>query len=91
VDEFPKKQEEEAPKVKKSFKEFLVLVDDFRVVVVQQGEATTQNHEITKLMNRIMEGLSAIGIAPSGDFANATIKARLPNSFARKETKTKWV
>jgi hypothetical protein len=42
-------------------------------------------------MNRIVEGLGAIGITPSGGFANATIKARLPNSFARKETKTKRV
>ncbi len=46
VDEFPEKQEEEAPKVEKLFKEFLALVDDFvddfRVFVVQQGEATTK-------------------------------------------------
>jgi hypothetical protein len=77
--------------VEKSFKEFLALVDDFGVFVVQQGEATTQNHEIAKLMNYIMEGLSAIGIARSGGCVNATIKVRLPNSFAGKETKTKWL
>jgi len=91
VDEYLEKQEEEAPKVEKSFKEFLALVDDFRVFVVQQGEATTQNHEIAKLTNYIMEGLSAIGIARSGGCVNATIKVRLPNSFAGKETKTKWL
>jgi hypothetical protein len=35
VDEFLEKQKEEAPKVDKSFKEFLALVDTFRVFVVQ--------------------------------------------------------
>jgi hypothetical protein len=42
-------------------------------------------------MNCIVEGLDAISIAPSGGFANATFKARLPNSFVGKETKTKQV
>jgi hypothetical protein len=42
-------------------------------------------------MNHTVIGLGAIGIAPSGGFANSTIKVRLPNSFARKETKTKRV
>jgi hypothetical protein len=45
-----------------------------------------------KLMNCIAEGLGAIGITPNGDSTKVTIiKARLPNSFARKETKTKRV
>jgi hypothetical protein len=55
--------------------------------MIQQGEATTQNQEITKLMNFIAEGLGAIDNAPSGHFAKATIKVRLLNSFVRKETK----
>jgi hypothetical protein len=42
-------------------------------------------------MNRIVEGLGAISNAPSGGFAKATIKVRLPNSFIGKETKTKWI
>jgi hypothetical protein len=42
-------------------------------------------------MNDIVEGLGAINSAPSGGFAKATIKVRLLNSFARKETKTKRV
>jgi hypothetical protein len=77
--------------VEKSSKEFLALVDTFYVLVVQQGEATTQNQETTKLMNHITERLGAISIAPSGESAKATIKVRLPNSFAGKETKTKRV
>jgi hypothetical protein len=43
VDQYLKKQEEEAPKMEKSSKEFLACVDAFRVFVVQQGEITTQN------------------------------------------------
>jgi len=35
--------------------------------------------------------LGAIGNVPSGGFAKVTIKARLPNSFAGKKTKTKQV
>jgi hypothetical protein len=89
VEKFPEKWEEEAPKVENSSKEFLVFVDAFRVFVDQQGETTTQNQETTKLMGYITEGLGAIGSAPSGGSTKATIKARLPNSFARKETKTK--
>jgi len=42
-------------------------------------------------MNRIVENLGAIGSAPSGGFTKVTIKARLPDFFAGKETKTKWV
>ncbi len=42
-------------------------------------------------MNCIVEGLSAINSAPSKGFAKATIKARLPTFFVRKETKTKWM
>jgi len=52
-----------------------------------------------KLMNRIVEGLGVIGVTLSGDSAKvasngdstkvAVIKARLPNSFVGKETKTK--
>jgi hypothetical protein len=50
--------------VEKLFKEFLALVDDFRVFVVQQGEATAQNQKIAKLMNFIAKGLGAIHSAP---------------------------
>jgi hypothetical protein len=39
VDESPKKQEEEAPRVGRSSKEF--LVDTFHVFMVQQREAIT--------------------------------------------------
>ncbi len=42
-------------------------------------------------MNCIVENLGAIGNAPSGGFAKATIKARLPDFFTGKETKTKRV
>jgi hypothetical protein len=42
-------------------------------------------------MSCIAKGLGAINNAPSGHFSKATIKARLPNSFARKETKTKQI
>jgi hypothetical protein len=42
-------------------------------------------------MNRIMKGLGAIDSAPSGGFAKATIKVKLPDSFTRRETKTKRV
>jgi hypothetical protein len=44
---------------------------------------------MTKLMGRIAKGLDAIGGAPSGGSAKVTIKARLLDSFIRKETKTK--
>ncbi len=77
--------------MEKSSKEFLALMDAFCMFVVQQGEATTQNQETTKLMNYIVEGLNAISNGPSRGFAKATIKARLPNSFVGKETKTKRV
>ncbi len=50
-----------------------------------------QNHKTTKFMGRITERLGAIGGAPSGGFAKVTIKARLLDSFGRKETKTKRV
>jgi hypothetical protein len=43
MDKSFEKWEEEVPKVEKSSKEFLALVDVFHVFVVQQGEATTQN------------------------------------------------
>ncbi len=43
MDKYLDKWEEEVPKVEKSSKEFLALVDAFHVFVVQQGEATTQN------------------------------------------------
>ncbi len=42
-------------------------------------------------MNHIVEGLGAIGNAPSEGIVKGTIKARLLDSFAGKETKTKWV
>jgi len=91
VDEFPEKQEEKASRVEKLSKEFLVLMDAFCVFVVQQRKATTQNQKSTKLMNHIVEGLGAIGSTPSENFAKATIKVRLLDSFAGKEIKTKWV
>jgi len=74
VEESLEKQEEEAPKVEESSKEFLAFVDVFCVFVIQQGEAMAQNQEITKLMNHIAEGLGAIDNTPSGGFAKATIK-----------------
>ncbi len=77
--------------MEKSSKEFLAFVDTFHVFVVQWKETTLQNQETTKLMNHIEEGLGAIGSAPSGGSAKATIKVRLLDSFARKETKTKQV
>jgi len=40
-------------------------------------------------MHCIAKGLGAISNAPSGGSSKATIKARLPKSFAKKETKTK--
>jgi hypothetical protein len=83
VDKSLKKQHE-APKVEKSSKEFLVLVDAFHVFVVQQKETTIQNQEITKLMSRIAKGLGTIGSALSGGSTKVTIKARLLDSFARK-------
>jgi hypothetical protein len=35
--------------------------------------------------------LGVIGIVPSGGFTKVAIKAKLPTSFVRKETKTKKV
>ncbi len=64
-------------------------MDVLCVFVVQQGEAMAQNQKIAKLMNHIVEGLGAIDRTPSGGLAKATIKARLLDSFAGKETKTK--
>ncbi len=46
--------------MRSSSKEFFTLMDAFRVFVVQQGEATTQNQKITKLMNHIAKKLGAI-------------------------------
>jgi len=91
MDEFLEKREEEASRVEKLSKKFLVLMDAFYVFVVQQRKATTQNQKSTKLMNCIVKGLGAIGSTPSEGFAKATIKVRLLDSFAGKETKTKWV
>ncbi len=78
VDESLEKQEEEVPRVEKSSKEFLVLMDVFCVFVVQQGEAPTQNQKTTKLRNHIAEGLGAIGNTQNEGSAKATIKVRLP-------------
>jgi len=89
VDKSLKKQEHEAPKVEKSSKDYLALVDTFRVFKVQLGEAIAQNSKTTKLMNHIEEGLGTISSAPSGGSTKPTIKARLSDSFAGKETKTK--
>jgi hypothetical protein len=44
---------------------------------------------MTKLMGQIVKRLSAIGGVPSGGSTKVTIKVRLSNSFAGKETKTK--
>jgi hypothetical protein len=43
VDKSLKKQEHEAPKVEKSSKDFLAIVDTFRVFGVQLREAIAQN------------------------------------------------
>ncbi len=83
VDKSLKKQDE-APKVEKSSKEFLALVDAFHVFVVQQKGAMTQNQEITKFMSRIAKGLGTIGSVLSGGSTKVTIKARLLDSFTRK-------
>jgi hypothetical protein len=90
VDEFPKKQKE-APKVEKSSKGFLALMDAFCVFVVQQKESTMQNQKMTKLMSHIVKGLGTIGNAPNEGSTKVTIKARLLDSFTRKQTKTKHV
>ncbi len=82
MDKFLKKQDE-APKVEKSSKEFLVFVDAFHVFVVQQGEAMTRNQKIAKFMSHIAKGLGANGSAPSGGSTKVTIKAML-DSFVRK-------
>jgi hypothetical protein len=42
-------------------------------------------------MSYMVEGLGVIENAPSKGFTKATIKARLSNSFAIKEMKTKQV
>jgi hypothetical protein len=42
-------------------------------------------------MSQIVEGWGIIGGAPSGGFTKVAIKARLPNSFVGKKTKTKKV
>jgi hypothetical protein len=48
----------------------------------------SQNNETAKFMGQIAEGLRVIGV-PNGGSAKVAIKARLPNSFMGKETKTK--
>jgi heme-binding NEAT domain protein len=50
VDEFQNMQKEANPKVDQTSKEFLAFLDAFQSFMVQQGETTTQNHEMTKLM-----------------------------------------
>jgi hypothetical protein len=88
VEKFPEKQEEDAPKVKNSSKEFLAFVDVLCVCGPTRGNHYTKPGN-NQLMGYIEEGLGTIGSAPSGGSAKVTIKARLRNSFARKETKTK--
>ncbi len=73
--------------MEKSSKEFLALMDAFCVFVVQQGEVTTQNQEIVKLISRIVESLGVIENAPSMGFTKSTIKAKLSNFFAKKRRK----
>jgi hypothetical protein len=75
--------------VEKSSKDFLAHMDAFCTFVVQQGETMTQNQKTSKFMGCIVEGLRAIDNAPHASFAKVTIKARLPNSFIGKKTKTK--
>jgi hypothetical protein len=43
VDKYLEKRKEDAPKVEKSSKEFLAIVDTFCAFVVQQGEPMAQN------------------------------------------------
>jgi len=50
VDESLNMEKEANPKVDQTSKEFLAFLDAFRSFMVQQGETTTQNHEMTKLM-----------------------------------------
>jgi hypothetical protein len=91
VDKFPKTQKEANPKVEdKTLKEFWPSLDAFQTVLVQRRETTTQNNESTKLMGRIAKGPGVIGVAPNGR-SKVAMKARLLDSFARKETNTKRV
>jgi hypothetical protein len=46
---------------------------------------------IKELGSASTKGLGVIGVAPNGGSAKVTIKARLLDSFARKETNTKRV
>jgi hypothetical protein len=91
VDKSPETREEESPKVDQTSKEFLAFLDVFWSFVVQERETTTENHKMAKLTGRIAEGLGVIDGALNGGSTKVTIKARLLDSFARKETKTKWV
>ncbi len=59
--------------------------------MVQEGETTTENHKMAKLMGQIAEGLGVIDGVLNGGSTKVTIKARLLDSFAWKETKTKRV
>jgi hypothetical protein len=54
------------------------------------NEGKPQNNETTKLMGRIAKGPGVIGVAPNGR-SKVAMKARLLDSFARKETNTKRV
>jgi hypothetical protein len=91
VDKSPETWEEASPKVDQTSKEFLAFLDVFWSFVVQEGEPTAENHEMAKLMGRITEGLGVIDGVLNGGSTKVTIKARLLDSFARKETKTKRV
>ncbi len=59
--------------------------------MVQEGETTIENHKMAKLMGQIAEGLGVIDGALNGGSTKVTIKARLLDSFTRKENKTKQV
>ncbi len=93
VDKSPKTREEASPKeVNKMSKEFFAILYDFQMFVVQWGEIVAHNNKIAKLLHWIKESLGVINSTWfEWGFAKVTIKVRLLNSFARKETKTKRV
>jgi hypothetical protein len=49
----------------------------------------TSCNETTKIMGSITKGLGVIDVVPNGGSTKVAMKARLPNSFTRKEMKMK--
>jgi hypothetical protein len=49
----------------------------------------SSHNETTKIMGPMTKGLGFINIVPNGGSTKVAIKARLANSFTRKEMKTK--